>query len=361
MSLNPAPNGEKMVSESLKKALLKTKKETSLTLAEIGPFPGPLEKYAVKIKELLDNSVPKNTRKAFQSDLNQYLVWWHDQFETGEPFPISDIALAAYITHMKEIKTRSTIMRSLASISKFHTLQEMENPAKSALVKQVMKGIERTIDGSTKQAAPIGIAMLSDILNNLGSSWVDRRNAAILCVGWCGALRCSEIAELQISDLGEEQNEGIILNIRHSKTDQTRKGAKLALPYSAIVERIIHWKSSVMTLYKKGPLFPGFGRHDKWFPKPGPRKGLGERSISIIVKESVKLIGLDPNEYSPHSLRAGLCTDAARYGCPEHIIQRHSRHVSSDVLRGYIRQGNAWEENPLPAIFDIFFGPSKQG
>ena len=304
--------------------------------------------------------MPKNTRKAFRSDLNQYLLWWKDHRVKGEPFPISDVVLSAYITHMKEIKTRSTILRAIASISKFHTLQNLENPAQSKLVKQLLKGLSRTMNGSAKKASPISIAMLSEILDNLGPSWIDSRNAAILCVGWCGALRCSEIAELQISDIGEEQNEGIVLNIRHSKTDQERKGVELALPYSKIVEKIIYWKTRVSTLYKTGPLFPRLSRLDKWFPTTGPRESLGERSIAIIIKKSVKLIGMNPAEYSPHSLRAGLCTDAARYGVPERIIQRHSRHVSTDVLRGYIRQGDQWVENPLPAIFDRFFGASQQ-
>lgn len=261
---------------------------------------------------------------------------------------------------MKENKTRSTIVRSIASISKFHILQDWENPAKSALVKQVLKGIERTVDGSTKKAAPIGIAMLYRILDNLDSSWLETRNAAILCIGWSAALRCSEISELRLNDIGEEEKEGIILNIRHSKTDQERKGVQIPLPYSEIVEKIIYWKTRVSTLYNTGPLFPRLSRAEKWFPKPGPRQGLGERSISIIVKNSVKLIGMDPAKYSPHSLRAGLCTDAAHYGIPEHIIQRHSRHVSTDVLRGYIRDGNKWEENPLPAIFDVFFSSRQK-
>jgi hypothetical protein len=38
-----------------------------------------------------------------------------------------------------------------------------------------------------------------------------------------------------------------------------------------------------------------------------------------------------------HALRAGFITMAADWGTPEHVIQRTSRHRSSDVLRTYIR------------------------
>jgi len=347
------------VSEALKAALLLTDQSASNLLAN--DLTSRLDKYTEKIRKLLEDSIPKNTRKAFKSDLNQFLLWWQDNGGAVEPFPISDMALAAYIANMQEIgKSRATILRSVSSISKFHTLQKAENPAQSELVKQVMKGITRTLDSKQKKAAAIGIEMLSTILDNLGSSWIDRRNAAILCIGWAAALRCSEMADLQLSDLGEETTQGVILMIRHSKTDQERQGVQLALPYSRIIEQILYWKNRLLTLYKKGPLFPRLGRSDKWFPAVGPRKGLSERAIAMIVKDSVHLIGLDSTEYSPHSLRAGFCTDAARYNVPEHIIQRHSRHVSSEVLRGYIREGNQWQENPLPAIFDKFFGPTQK-
>ena len=252
-------------------------------------------------------------------------------------------------------------MRTLASISKFHTLQKIENPRDSELVKQVMKGISRTLDTRIKRAKPIGIDKLSIILDKYGSSWIDRRNAAMLALGWSAALRCSEIAAMHISDISDETTDGIIVKIRSSKTDQERIGVDLALPYSEIIEPIVYWKNRLTKLYEtaKGPLFPRFGKSEAWFPKSGVKPPLSERAISYIIKGSVELIDLDPTDYSPHSLRAGFCTDAARYGVPEHVIQRHSRHVSSDVLRDYIRQGNQWEDNPLPAIFSSFFGSGQ--
>ena len=42
-------------------------------------------------------------------------------------------------------------------------------------------------------------------------------------------------------------------------------------------------------------------------------------------------------QFSPHSLRAGFITSAAKANVPEHVIQRTSRHKSVDVLRAYIR------------------------
>jgi integrase len=47
-----------------------------------------------------------------------------------------------------------------------------------------------------------------------------------------------------------------------------------------------------------------------------------------------------------HALRAGFITLAADRGTPEHVIQRTSRHRSSDVLRTYIRSGDPFAGHP---------------
>ena len=48
--------------------------------------------------------------------------------------------------------------------------------------------------------------------------------------------------------------------------------------------------------------------------------------------------------YSPHALRSGFITSAAKAGVPEHVIQATSRHKSVDVLRGYIRDADTFAD-----------------
>ena len=48
--------------------------------------------------------------------------------------------------------------------------------------------------------------------------------------------------------------------------------------------------------------------------------------------------------FSPHSLRAGFITSAAKANVPEHVIQRTSRHKSVEALRGYIRGADTFQE-----------------
>ena len=353
------------ISEALKNDLLTMGSKSGDPIQSVNTnIQSGLEIYQEKILELLNNSISKNTRKALISDTTQYLLWFdktmNDTVVSKIPFPMNTDVLSAYIAHMvSSDKSRSTILRNVSSISTIHEMQNLENPTKTEVIRRLLKGLKRTTDGRQKKAKALHIKELLRILDKLGSSWIERRNAAILSVGYLGALRCSEIAGLDLSDIGEEESDGITVFIAKSKTDQEMKGALLALPYSKITEQVLYWKTRLLTLYKIGPLFPRFGSRDKWFPKPGERDGLTERSISLIIKDCVKLIGLNPDEYSPHSLRSGFCTDASKYGVPEHIIQRHSRHASISVLRGYVQEGNKWEENPLQPIFESVFSPGQ--
>jgi integrase len=61
----------------------------------------------------------------------------------------------------------------------------------------------------------------------------------------------------------------------------------------------------------------------------------------IDVARAVRALaraGLDPAEFSGHSLRAGFVTSAAETGASILKLQELSRHKSVDVLSGYVRR-----------------------
>jgi integrase len=67
--------------------------------------------------------------------------------------------------------------------------------------------------------------------------------------------------------------------------------------------------------------------------------------VALVVKRYAAKAGLDPATYSGHSLRAGLATQAALNGAPEHVIMRQTRHTSAEMLRRYIRDATLFREN----------------
>lgn len=280
-------------------------------------------------------------------------LFWCD-VEGLAPFPVSVEVLSSYIAFMDEQKkSRNTILRAVSTISKWHDLRKADNPTKTEIIRGLLKGISRTTGRKIKQSKPLTFDLLNKMLRGLGSSWPDRRNAAFLCLGWLCALRNSELVALNISDL-EVVPEGLIVTIRKSKTDQTGQGYKIGIPQNPLLGAVRRWTGRITTLYDDGPLFPRLDRASDWFPARGKRERITVRGMHSAFRRIADQIGLDSG-YSPHSLRAGFITQAAKMGIPERIIQRHSRHASISVLRDYIRDGNIWDENPLPAMISRLF------
>lgn len=58
------------------------------------------------------------------------------------------------------------------------------------------------------------------------------RDRALLLVGFVGAFRRSELVALHVDDVAEER-QGLVITVRHSKTDQDGVGQLRAIPYSA--------------------------------------------------------------------------------------------------------------------------------
>jgi integrase len=72
---------------------------------------------------------------------------------------------------------------------------------------------------------------------------------------------------------------------------------------------------------------------------------LTDQSVRHILQDSLLRAGIRPSGFSGHSLRAGFATVAAMNGATEHEIQRTTGHVSLEVLRRYIRDGELFKKN----------------
>ena len=67
--------------------------------------------------------------------------------------------------------------------------------------------------------------------------------------------------------------------------------------------------------------------------------------VAAVVKQYAEMAGLDPAEFSGHSLRAGFVTSAAESGASILKIQETSRHKSTDVLAGYVRRVDMFKDH----------------
>jgi site-specific recombinase XerD len=72
---------------------------------------------------------------------------------------------------------------------------------------------------------------------------------------------------------------------------------------------------------------------------------LTDQSVALIVKAHARLLGLDADQFSGHSLRAGFLTSAAKRGASIFKMMDVSRHRSVDTLRGYVRDAEIFKDH----------------
>lgn len=287
------------------------------------------------------------TRRAYSSDLLAFVAWCSTQ--RRRPLPATPKTVAAYIAQLgKDGRKPSSIDRALTSISQAHEWKRYKNPVRDVLVRETRKGMRRTLKTAQKKAQPITLSHLMRMVAALGTSnasiELQARDAAILCLGWAAALRRSEIVAVDVGDI-HEVPEGIILNLKSSKTDQEGEGREIGIPFGSefcIIRVLRRWQS--IAEISEGALFR---RIRKGGQITGDR--LTDRSVDRVVKRTAKLAGYS-EVFSTHGLRAGLITTAAEAGISDRQIMVHSGHRSPKVFSGYVRHATVFVENPLSRL-----------
>jgi len=69
-------------------------------------------------------------------------------------------------------------------------------------------------------------------------------------------------------------------------------------------------------------------------------KALDGKDVFRIVKHRCELAGLDPDRYTPHSLRSGFVTEAAKRSKPIFDVMAMTGHNSVKQLMQYYKPGN---------------------
>lgn len=281
----------------------------------------------------------ENTRAAYDKDLLRFI-------EAHGAIPATPETVAAYLAAHRGHKI-ATLRRWACGISFAHTSANLPDPCASRLVRDTLKGLSRAETKDVRRARPAIVKEIRTMVDRQPASLRGIRNRAILLVGFCGALRRSEIRALEVRDVAFD-TDCMRLRIRSSKTDQEARGATITVMQAkrtryCAVDALKTWlKAAGIT---SGPLFRPIRKSGEI--APGALSGY---SISQIVKEAADLAGLDSTAYSGHSLRAGLITSAIVAGKPRHKVKNQSRHKSDAAFALYIRDF----ENTTDNASDLF-------
>jgi integrase len=146
---------------------------------------------------------------------------------------------------------------------------------------------------------------------------------------------------LEVADL-TALPDGLRVVIRRSKTDPDAAGEEIAIPRGSQlrpVETLQAWLSAAAIT--EGPLFRPVSKGGTVRPLP-----LGDDGFVRALKRRAAAAGLDPAQFSGHSLRAGFLTSAAETGADALKMAEVSRHKSLDTLRRYVRRANLFKAHP---------------
>ena len=295
----------------------------------------------------LQNSKAKNTVRAYKSDFKDFSLFCvQNDFKN---LPSDPKIVSLYLTHLstKDIKI-STIKRRLVSIGVIHKMKGHYLDIKHPLIIENLMGIKRRKGTIQKGKKPLLIRDLKAIIDVINQQKIEDikklRDKTIILIGFSGGFRRNEIVSLDVDDL-EFVYEGVKITVKKSKTDQFGEGFIKALPYfeNELYCPVISLKRWLnISKITKGSIFRRFTKGSNL-----SNNRLTDQTVALLIKEYLKLAGIDSSNYSGHSLRSGFATSAAESGVEERSIMAMTGHKSTEMVRRYIKETNLFKNNPL--------------
>jgi len=291
------------------------------------------------------------TRKVYDRELAAFEAWAKAHNLSSDLGATESVY--GYLTYLSKLKALATVCKVAAVLSSLAQDRGYASPLKNDRVAALLEGFRRPADSDDEKAADEEIPatrgernalQIDDLRKALAQidrdSLLGKRDAAILLLGFVGALRRSELVALNFSDVRFDDR-GATLTIRRSKTDQHGKSAVVPVPKGANpetcpVEALRAWVAAAEIT--SGKLLRSINRYGRVGPS------LSARFIAETVKRLATRAKLKNVErLSAHSLRAGAATHAAKTGAARESIKRLGRW-KSDVYERYIRFETPWED-----------------
>lgn len=301
---------------------------------------------APEARHFAEQSRAPATRRAYLTDTRRFTTWCEVRGLTSVPTTAE--TLANYLSWLATEGFRvASIERNLVAVSVAHRRLGLDSPRQHTLVRDVMRGIRRELGVAPIRKRPILINDVKSLIAVAPPGLKGLRDRTLIALGFAGALRRSELAGLNVSDLRFEAA-GLEIRVRRSKTDPEGVGAKIGIPRgehpeSCAVRLLQSWLREARV--ETGPVFRAINRHGRVAPAR-----LSGKAIAVMIKTLASKIGIDPTTVGGHSLRAGLVTTAVRAGKSERLVMKHTRHTSVNVFRAYVRDTNLFDDNAAAGI-----------
>jgi integrase len=343
---------------------------------------------AKRIAAAVQSSRSEGTRKTYAAAWRRFTLWCESNGHVT--LPAHPITVAAYLVDAADTRTETgerayavaTFGTWIAAINHQHRTTGHLSPSAHELVTATLSGIRREYAAAGDRPRTPRDPLLVDDIKFLVQTarercrgWADevleRRDSAILLIGFAGAYRRSELSEMVCGDITVHRHDGLHIRLRKSKTDQEGRGAVKALPYTDSHETCppcayVRWaqvvaavdaggRPSVIRLLRKREQFDGHVCRGV-VPRTAARAPLlravakngnlsstplSGAAIHQTIRRRAEHAGFDPAAIAKlggHSLRAGFVTQGTRNGADGPAIARQTGHASLDSVEVYRRE-----------------------
>lgn len=270
----------------------------------------------------------------------------------GLTFPMTEQDLVGYLeTLFSDGISPATVSQRMAAISKLHNWLNMTNPV-TKRVRLVYKN--RLHDWTAKgnrqrQARALLKRDVFKLLNAVhGHPLKILRDTALLLVGYTGAMRRAELCSMQVEDLTFDDY-GVKIHLRTTKThkfgDVKRILAEPATSEVCPVRMLKAWLQRGDI--KAGSVWRAINRHGQV-----QQKQLTAHGFNYALKQLAERAGMNAEQVSGHSLRAGVCTQLAIDGVATYKIQRLGAWSNLHMLHErYLREVDMITDNATSGLW----------
>lgn len=329
------------------------------------------DEHLKAMAELEQAGLRPNSVRARESDLRYFWAYAQVAHGVAEHYPTdADLIEAFVIAHLKNVMPDSvreqlvalgylqsgtsiggkhghklsTLQRRLTSLRKANALKGIpaaENPVLAVRAKLAVhfRGAGISGEHSTKRKQPLTAKLLKRLYDACETSaLVGIRDRAMIALAYAtGGRRREEVTSILrenvLLDASSAPGKPRYL-ITLSRTKTSRQTEKVLAGDAAIF--LQDWLEK--SVISSGPLFPGIRNNGKFvLDQNGNVKAMTGTAFWKRVKHYALRAGLDPDHFSPHSIRAGFVTDGLNKGKAPAVLKKQTGHRSDSAFSIYYR------------------------
>lgn len=363
-------------------------------------FPDLSCEVAARIERSMASARSAGTRRAYDSAWRRFETWCTAAGHI--PLPAHPATVAAYLVAAADTLTGqgtrayapSTLGKWVAAITDRHRRLGHDTPCGHEMVRATLAGIRRDYAAAGERPrSPRAPLLTSDIttivsaaragVTGWASEVLERRDSALLLMGYTGAFRRSELVGLECRDVRRDRLDGAHVRVRKSKTDQDGAGTVKALPFTdrhescpvcawlrwlqvaaafdtggrvaviRVLARSVRFeqhlcRGPVPSTLPRAPLFRSIRKNGNL-----SESALSGAAVHAAIRRRAGQAGYTVEFFAQlggHSLRSGFVTQAFRNGADAHAIMRQTGHSTPGMVEIYARENAPLVGNAVNAL-----------